>query len=225
VQFTVYQPKGIVHIDSQPVGAKIHVNGHDRGIAPKDLILPAGKAEITLSKMGYEPFNQTVVVHDQDMIDIDARLQEAMPYLGSYGISLPVSIGIDVGADSIGMEVRIARAVGIATAIRFTGDTSPAPGTIYNLGPELDLDLRLHLAVTESMSLIIGGGIGLQNTTLAPEMLGSFVPRKITIEPDIETLFSPSLVLGLELHLGHASILAGYHLRRGWLVAMGISFR
>jgi len=224
VQFTVYQPKGIVHIDSQPVGAKIHVNGHKRGVAPKDLILPAGKAEITLSKMGYEPFNQTVVVHDQDMIDIDARLQEAMPYPGSYGISLPVSIGIDAGADSIGMEVGIARAFGIATALRFTGYTTLVPGETYNLGPELDIDLRLHLQVTERLSLLLGGGIGLQNTALAPTVASAVVPSAITIEADIETEVFPSFVLGLEADLGHARFLVAYHLRRGFIFGVGIEF-
>jgi len=224
VQFTVYQPKGIVHIASQPVGAKIHVNGHERGIAPKDLILPTGKAEITLSKIGYEPFNQTVVVHDQDMIDIDARLQEAMPYLGSYGISLPVSIGIDVGADSIGMEIGIARAFGIATAVCFTGDTTLVPAETYNLGPELDIDLRLHLAVTKSISLLLGGGIGLQNTTLAPAVTSAVTPSAITIEPDIETEVFPSFVLGMEADLGHARLLVAYHLRRGFILGVELLF-
>jgi len=223
-QFTVYQPKGIVHIDSQPVGAKIRVNGHDRGIAPKDLILPAGKAEITLSKIGYEPFNQTVVVLDRDMIDIDARLQEAMPYLGSYGISLPVFIGIDAGTDSIGMEVGIARAFGIATAIRFTGDAAPIPGETYNYGPELDIDLRLHVAVTKSISLVLGGGIGLQNTALAPTVTGGISARAISIEPDVTTKIFPSFVLGLEADLGYARLLVAHHLRRGFIFGVGIEF-
>jgi hypothetical protein len=223
-QFTVYQPKGIVHIESQPVGAKIRVNGHDRGIAPKDLILPAGKAEITLSKIGYEPFNQTVMVHDQDMIDIDARLQEAMPYLGSYGMSLPVSIGIDAGADSIGMEVGIAHAVGIATALRFTGDITLVPGETYNLGPEFDIDPRLHLQVTERLSLLLGGGIGLQNTTLVPTVTGGISARAISIEPDVTTEVFPSFVLGLEADLGHARFLVAYHLRRGFIFGVGIEF-
>jgi len=223
-QFTVYQPKGIVHIESQPAGARIRVNGHDRGVAPKDLVLPAGKAEITLSKSGYEPFSETVVVHDQDMIDVNARLQEAMSYSATYGVSIPIFAGIDVGTDSIGMEAGIAHAVGIATALRFTGDTTPVPGEIYNLGPELDLDLRLHLAVTEGMSLILGGGVGLQNRTLAPVLTGGFTPRKITIEPDVETELFPSFVIGLELDIGHASILAGYHLRRGFIFGICLSF-
>ena len=221
-QFTVYQPKGIVHIESQPAGARIRINGHDHGIAPKDIILPVGKAEITLAKSGYEPFNETVMVHDQDMIDINARLQEAMPYPGSYGISLPVYVGIDAGTDSIGMEVGIARTFGIATAIRFTGDVSPVPGETYNLGPELDLDLRLHLAITERISLLLGGGIGLQNQTLAPAVTAGISVQAITIEPDVETEVFPSLVLGLELDIGHASILAGYHLRRGLI--FGVEF-
>ena len=223
-QFTVYQPKGIVHIGSQPAGARISVNGHDRGFAPKDLVLPAGKAEITLSKNGYEQFSETVVIHDQDTIDIDARLQEAMPYPGSHGISLPVYVGIDVGTDSIGMEVGIARAFGIATALRFTGDAAPVPGETFNLGPELDLDLRVHLTVTERVSLLLGGGIGLQNRTLAPAVTDGTSVRAIIIEPEIETTTFPSFVAGLEMNFGHATLFAGYHLRRGAVVGVGIIF-
>ena len=223
-QFTVYQPKGIVHIGSRPAGARILINGHDRGFAPKDLILPAGEAEITLSKNGYEQFSETVVIHDQDTIEIDARLQEVILYPGSYGISLPVYVGIDVGTDSIGMEVGIARAFGIATALRFTGDAEPMPGEMYDLGPELDLDLRLHLAVTERVSLLLGGGIGLQNRTLAPAVVEGISTQAITIEPDVETEVFPSLVFGLEVDLGHAGILAGYHLRRGFLLGIRIGF-
>ncbi len=223
-QFTVYQPKGIVHIESQPAGARIRINGEDRGLAPKDLLLPAGKAEITLSKSGYEPFSETVMVHDQDMIDIDARLQEAMPYRENYGISLPTFIGIDAGADSIGMEVGIARAFGIATAIRFTGDAAPAPGETYNLGPELNLDLRLHLALTERVSLLLGGGIGLQNTAIAPAVTSAVTPSEITIEPDIETEVFPSFVVGLQVDIGRASLVAGYHLQRGLILGVELPF-
>jgi len=223
-QFTVYQPKGIVHIESRPASAKIRINGHDRGLAPKDLVLPAGKAEITLSKSGYEPFSETVVIHDQDMIDIEARLQEAMPYPGSYGISLPIFFGVDVGMDSIGIEVGLASAFGIATALRFTGDTTLAPGETYNLGPEIDIDLRLHVQLTERLSVLLGGGIGLQNMAIAPAVTGGISARAITIEPDVETELFPSFVIGLELDMGHASVFAGYHLRRGFILGMRLSF-
>ncbi|MCD6135941.1 DUF4384 domain-containing protein [Candidatus Bipolaricaulota bacterium] len=223
-QFTVYQPKGIVHIGSQPAGARIIVNGHVRGVAPKDLLLPAGEVEITLTKAGYAPFSESIVVHDQDMIDIDARLQEAFANPGRYTGSVPLFIGVDVGKDSVGMEVRITRAFGIAAALRFTGDTAPAPGTTYNYGPELDLDLRLHLALTERMSLLLGGGIGLQNTALAPTVTDGMSALAITIEPDVETEPFPSFVLGLEVDLEHASIFAGYHLRREFIFGVGIQF-
>ncbi len=223
-QFTVYQPKGIVHIESEPAGAKIRVNGHDRGFAPKDLVLPKGEVTITLLKIGYEPFTETVMVQDQDMIDIDARLQEAMPFPGEYGKSLPVFVGVDVGRDSIGMEVGIARTFGLATALRFTGETLPAPGETYNYGPELDLDLCLHLKLAKSLGVMLGGGIGLQNTALAPAVSEGLAPQKITIEPDITTQIFPSFVLGLEADLGHASILAAYHLRRGFIFGVGIQF-
>jgi hypothetical protein len=74
------------------------------------------------------------------------------------------------------------------------------------------------------MSLLLGGGMGLQSTALAPAIAGSFVPRKITIEPDIETELFPSFVLGLEVNLGYASILAAYHLRRGLIFGIGFVF-
>lgn len=223
-QFTVYEPKGIVHVESEPAGAMIRVNGRNLGRSPKDLVLPAGEVEITLVKSGYEPFNETLIVHDRDMIDIDARLREALPYPRGYGVSLPVFVGVDVGMDSIGMEIGVARTFGLATALRFTGDATPAPGEMYNLGPEIDLDLRLHLAVTKSVSLLLGGGIGLQNRALAPAVTGSISTRAITIEPDIETEIFPSFVIGLEIDIGHASVLAGYHLRRGFLFGIGVQF-
>jgi len=100
VQFSVYQPKGLVHVKSYPAGARIRVNGADRGLAPKDLILPTGETKITLLKSGYESFSQTLTIQDQEVIDLEARLQKAMPYSGTYGGSLPLYLGIDVGTDS-----------------------------------------------------------------------------------------------------------------------------
>ena len=223
-QFTVYQPKGIVHIESEPAGAKIRVNGHDLGRSPKDLVLPAGEAAITLIKNGYEPFTETVIVHDQGMIDIDARLQKAATLTGGYGVSAPIFIGLDVGTDSIGMEIGIAHTIGIATAIRFTGDAAPVPGETYNYGPEIDMDLRLHVHLTERLSVLLGGGIGLQNTALAPAVTSAVTPLAITIQPDIETELFPSFVLGLEVNLGHASVLVGYHLRRGFIFGIELLF-
>jgi len=122
------------------------------------------------------------------------------------------------------MEVGIARAFGIATAVRFTGDTTLVPGETYNLGPELDINLQLHLQVTKRLSLLLGGGIGLQNTTLAPAVTYAVTPSAITIEPNIETEVFPGVVFGLEFDIGHAGILAGYHLRRGFILGIGISF-
>ena len=223
-QFTVYQPKGIVHIGSQPAGAKIIVNGHARGVAPKDLLLPAGEVEITLVKSGYEPFSETVVVHDQDMIDIEARLQQAIAKPGRYTGSVPLFIGVDVGEDSVGMEVGIARAFGIAAALRFTEEIAPAPGEMYNHGPELDLDLRLHPHVSERVALLLGGGIGLQEVALAPAVTDGVSALAITIEPDVETEILPSFSIGLEINIGYASFSAAYHLRRGFIFGIGLQF-
>ena len=51
-QITVYQPKAVVHIASQPAHARILIDGKLRGYTPKDLVLPAGKVMIALEKVG-----------------------------------------------------------------------------------------------------------------------------------------------------------------------------
>ncbi|MCK4599182.1 hypothetical protein KAU37_05110 [Candidatus Bipolaricaulota bacterium] len=50
-------------------------------------------------------------------------------------------------------------------------------------------------------------------------------PLAITIEPIIETALFPSFALGMEIELRHATLFGGYHLRRGWLVGIGILLR
>lgn len=225
VQFSIYQPKGIVHIKSYPPGAKIRVNGEDRGLAPKDLILPAGENEIALLKSGYQSFTQTITVKDQDMIDIEARLERALPPSGTYYTgSVPVFFGIDAGADSVGMEIGSLGAFGLAVAIRFTEQATAEPGEKYNIGPELDLDLRVRFELNESLRVVMGAGGGFQDTAIAPSVPSSILPQAIDIEPDIETEFSPSFTIGLEIGLGHASLMGAYHLRRGFIVGVGIGF-
>ncbi len=223
-QFVVYQPKGNVHIESVPRGARIRINGQDRGVAPKNLVLPAGEATITLEKSGYASYSQTIIVHDQDTIDIDARLKAAVPAAAGGVDVLPMFGGLDVGEDSIGFEVGFMNYIGVATGIRFTAEEPLVPGEMYNVGPEIDVDLRLHVPLIGGISIVLGGGIGLQNTALAPSVTQGVTPSAITIEPDIETEVFPSFVAGVEINLGHASLFAGYHLRRGGIVGIGVHF-
>lgn len=223
-QFVVYQPKGNVHIESVPQGARIRVNGQDRGVAPKNLVLPVGEATITLEKSGYASYSQTITVHDRDTIDIDARLKSAVPTAAGGVDIIPLYGGLDVGEDSIGFEVGFMNYIGVATGIRFTGEEPVVPGEMYNVGPEIDVDLRLHVPLIQGISIVLGGGIGMQNTALAPAVIQGVAPSAITIKPDIETEVFPSFVAGVEINLGHASLFAGYHLRRGVIVGIGVHF-
>jgi len=223
IQITVYQPKAVVHIASQPVHARILINGKLRGYTPKDLVLPAGKVTIALEKAGYERFSETLTVRDQETFDFDARLQEALPSSPLSGMEVSLAfIGLDLGIDSIGLEIGFTRMIGFSASLRFTEEDPPTTGGLYNLGPELELGLRLHAAIAERISLLLGAGLAVQNQATAPTPPTSVSPLDITIEPIIETDIGPSFSIGLEIELRHATFSACYHLRRGFLVGLGL---
>jgi hypothetical protein len=131
-------------------------------------------------------------------------------------------IGLDLGIDSIGLEIGVTRTIGISASLRFTEEDPPALGGLYNLGPELGIDLRLHVAIAERISLLLGAGFAVQNQATAPIPSTSVSPLAITIEPIIETALFPTFALGLEIELGHTTLSACYHLRRGLVVGIGI---
>jgi len=225
-QFTVYQPKAVVHIASQPAHARILIDGKLRGYTPKELVLPAGKVTIALEKAGYESFRETLTVRDQETFDFEARLQEALPSSPLSGMEISLAfISLDLGIDSIGLEIGFTQMIGLSASLRFTGEEAPVLGGLYNLGPELGLGLRLRMAIVERISLLLGAGIAVQNHTTAPGPLAGLSPLAITIEPDIETNIFPSFMLGVELSVGHATVFACYHLRRGFIFGVSISFR
>ena len=225
-QITVYQPKAVVHIASQPAHARILIDGKLRGYTPKDLVLPAGKVTIALEKAGYERFSETITLHDQETFDFEARLQEALPPSPLSGMEVSLAfIGLDLGIDSIGFEIGFTRMIGLSASLRFTEEDPPTTGGLYNLGPELGLDLRLHVVIAERVSLLLGAGIAVQNQATAPTPPTSVSPLAITIEPIIETALFPTFTLGLEIEISHATLFGGYHLRRGWLVGIGILLR
>ena len=134
-QITVYQPKTVVHIASQPAYARILIDGKLRGYTPKDLVLPAGKVTIALEKVGYERFSETITLRDQEMFDFEARLQEALPSSPLSGMEVSLAfIGLDLGIDSIGLEIGFTRMIGLSASLRFTEEDPPALGGSYNLG-------------------------------------------------------------------------------------------
>lgn len=223
IQITVYQPKAVVHIASQPAYARILIDGKLRGYTPKDLVLPAGNVTIALEKAGYEHFSETITLRDQETFDFEARLQEALLSAPLSGMEIsPAFIGLDLGIDSIGLEIRFTPMIGITASLRFTEEDLPPTGGSYHLGPELGLGLRLHASIIERISLLLGAGIAVQNHTTAPGTLAGLSPLAITIEPDVETNIFPSFMIGLEIDLRHATLNACYHLRRGFLVGIGI---
>jgi len=221
-QITVYQPKAVIHIASQPAHARILIGGKLRGYTPKDLVLPAGNVTIALEKAGYERFSETILLRDQETFDFEARLQEALPSSPLSGMEVSLGfIGLDLGIDSIGFEVGFTRMIGLSASLRFTEEDLPITGELYNMGPEVGIDLRLHVAIAESISLLLGAGLAVQNqAALIPPT--SVSPLAITIEPIIETTLFPTFALGMEIELGHTTLSACYHLRRGFLVGVGI---
>jgi hypothetical protein len=224
-QFTVYRPKAVVHIDSQPTHARILIDGRLRGYTPKELVLPAGEVTIALEKPGYERFSETVVLHDQETFDFEARLQEVLPSPSLSGMEVSFAfLGVDLGVDSVGFEVGLTRTIGLAGSLQFTGEDPPPLGGLYNLGPEMGIDLRIHAPLTEAFSALLGAGIALQNRTTSPATPAGLSPLIITIEPITATDLFPSFMLGMQLSVGHANVLAGYHLRRGFIVGVELLF-
>jgi hypothetical protein len=78
------------------------------------------------------------------------------------------------------------------------------------------------VAIAERIALLLGAGFAVQNQATAPTPPTSVSPLAITIEPVIETALFPSIALGMEIELSHATLFGGYHLRRGFLVGIGI---
>lgn len=224
-QITIHQPLARVYIGSQPAEARILVDGDHHGYTPKELILPAGRVTITLEKDGYARFTRTVVLHDREIFDLEARLQQAIPLPVATAVS-PAFLAADLGIDSVGFELGVTRMIGLTASLRFTGEAPPAAGGVHNLGPEIGLGLRIHALLTEGIFAFIGAGIAVQNRTTAPPppLAGGLAPLRITIEPVIETDLFPSFALGIAIGLRHVTVSAGYNLRRGFLVGIGLSF-
>jgi hypothetical protein len=157
------------------------------------------------------------------MFDFEARLQEALPSSPLSGMEVSLAfIGLDLGIDSIGLEIGFTRMIGLSSSLRFTEEDPPALGGSYNLGPEPGIDLRLHVAIAERISLLLGAGIAVQNQTTAPTSSADLSPLAITIEPVIKTALLPSFTLGLEIELRHANLIVCYQLRRGFLMGIEI---
>ena len=75
-------PLVLVHVESQPTGARVSVDGKDSGETPLDLRLPRGATSVRLDlhKKGYESATQTVVPDaDQKLLLALARPPQGRP--------------------------------------------------------------------------------------------------------------------------------------------------
>ena len=213
----VYQPKGVVRIDSVPEGAKIYVDGNYVGNTPKTLILPAGTRTITLRKDGFAPYSQRLQLADRTAAEISARLEEVEITPPEEGGALPSGfVVIDLGANSVGGELGIGRTLGVTASARFLHD----PDLV---GPELQIGIRFHLPTASSLRLVLGIGIGLQERYVVTPP-GTPIPEKIDIQPETETAVVPSASLGFALNLSPAILFGGYDLRRGPTIGVGLAF-
>ncbi len=214
----VYQPKAILLIDSAPEGAEIYIGDDYVGETPKELTLPAAETTITLKKDGFLPYSRTIDLTDKAVAEISARLEEVPHQPPTEEAASPVSgfLAVDIGQDSIGGEIGLARSFGIYLGARFLNDPTLA-------GPEWGIGVRLHIRAAENVRVLLGGGIALQERYLVPPV-GVPTPQKIVIEPETETALFPDILLGLELDLRYGLLFGGYDLRRGAIIGIGISF-
>ena len=90
---------------------------------------------IALEKAGCERFSETITLRDQETFDFEARLQEALPSSSLSGMEVSLAfIGLGLGIDSIGFEIRFTQMIGLSASLRFTEEDPPALGGSYNLG-------------------------------------------------------------------------------------------
>ncbi len=216
-QITVYQPKGTLFIDSDPKGAEIYVNGRRVGETPKAVTVPAGESTITLEKAGFLPYSTTIKLADKTAAEISTRLEKISlqpPSVAEFSAPFSGFFALDIGTDSLGGEIGIARSFGVSAAARYLDDRAIA-------GPEWEIGVRLHIQAVENIRVILGGGIGLRERYVVPPS-GAPLPRSIIPVPETETRVFPSLTIGLELDREYEYLFGGYDLRRGLILGIGI---
>ncbi len=62
--FELKQAYYSIELISNPPEAKIYINGNFEGLTPRILLLKPGEWQLTLSKPGFEEYNDTLIIHD-----------------------------------------------------------------------------------------------------------------------------------------------------------------
>jgi len=104
---------GSIHIESQPVGASVSIDGETKGPAPLDLTLPLGKHDVRLDLKGYVTRTQQLVLTaEAPHQDINLALVPPAPAGGSADIlSTPFGAVVTIDGKSLGptpvMDVKL----------------------------------------------------------------------------------------------------------------------
>jgi TonB family protein len=100
----VPQVKGALHVESEPAGATVTINGEARGVTPLDVAdLFLGNHEVKVELRGYAAVTQTVVLsEDSPKSELKLPLSKAAPAMGVVDI-LSTPAGATVKIDGAGV--------------------------------------------------------------------------------------------------------------------------
>jgi len=96
---------GTLHVESDPPGAAVSVNGETHGATPMDLgNLPVGSYEVKLELKGYQPKTQTIEVREDALrADVKVALARTAPATGTADFtSTPPGATVTVDGAKIG---------------------------------------------------------------------------------------------------------------------------
>jgi TonB family protein len=95
-------PPGILHVESQPTGATVTLNGAERGVTPIDIPeLPLASYEVTLEMKGYEPKSESVTLTaEAPRSELSLTLARQGPAMGTAEF-LSTPLGATVRVDGV----------------------------------------------------------------------------------------------------------------------------
>ena len=96
---------GIVHVETDPVGASVTVDGQARGVTPLDVTgLDFGSHEVKVELKGYEPKTQGVMIAvDAQRAEVKLPLSRTSPIVGAADIvSTPSAATVTVDGSPVG---------------------------------------------------------------------------------------------------------------------------
>jgi TonB family protein len=98
--------EGVLRVDTEPPGAKVTVNGEDKGVSPVELAaLPAGQYEVKVDLKGFEARQQTAPLDPTTpRAELSFTLQRILPTTGTVDI-LSTPFGAAVKVDGAGAGV------------------------------------------------------------------------------------------------------------------------